>query len=244
MNKAQSPVNEVPPGFPGTANRITPFISREITNQEARRLDVYYYISPKNKSRLVSLIEPCRLAIALEFEFDPDVVSYVERPRTLSVENRLIELCFWISRKSGSESFVTFRRQTKPSTQAVRAEERFCNKLLDAARDAGLALTIRKPQSLLLAKVANATRLELLPYVQAANAIQGIEVLVDAILEHMRAHQISSFYSIERSLCDPFDWRDVRSVTCLLIHRGLLRIDFNERLKVSSKVSTSEAVNE
>lgn len=220
-----------------------PLTSRALTHREERKNDVYYYLSPKHKMRVVSVVEPCRLALALEYEFDPDVVSYVERPRCLSVEDRQIELCFWVSRRSGAESFSIFRRQSKPSIQAVRAEERVCSKLLDAARTAGLTLAIRKPQSLILARVANATRLELLPYVQAADALAGLTVFADAVLEHMRTHRVSSFHAIERTLCGPFDWRDVRSATCWLIHRGLLNIDVNQRLTVSTRVSLPEVVH-
>ncbi|WP_447937038.1 hypothetical protein [Thermomonas fusca] len=218
-----------------TAN-AAPFTSRPLTLAEEKRLDLYYYHSPKNGERLVSVVEPCRLAIALELEFDVDVTNYVERPRTLLVDEREVELCFWIRRRSAAETFVVFRRQPKPSVPALRAEERFCSKLVDAANTAGLSITIRKPASILASRVANATRLELLPYAQAAERLEGIDVFLSTILAHMESNPRSSFHTIERSLCGPFDWRDVRSATCLLIHRGVLAIDFNEKLKVSSAV--------
>lgn len=225
----------------GASNPAIPFSSRDLSPSEETRLDVYYYISPKNENRLVSLVEPCRLALALELEFDSDVTSFLPRPRTLLVEGREVELCFWLRRQNAAESFVIFRRQTKPSVSAVRAEERFCSRLLESACRAGIALTIRKPSSLLTARVANATRLELLPYVQSTTGRAGIDVLLAAILAHMGSHPVSSFHAIEKSLCGPFDWRDVRSATCLLIHRGVLYIDFNERLKVTSTVSLKGA---
>ncbi|MEI2796938.1 hypothetical protein V8246_14890 [Pseudoxanthomonas sp. F11] len=201
------------------------------------------FLSPKNGGRLVKVIEPCRLAIALELEFDPEITTYVERPRKLSVDGADLELCFWSRRSDTAESYQIFRRQPKPTVPAVRMEERICTNLLGAAKSAGMPLTIRKPASILANRVANATRLELLPYVQAASGLEGIETLVRAVTSCMEANPISSFYAIERSLCDPFDWRDIRSATCLLIHKGVLSIDLHERLRVSSKVRWKEAAH-
>lgn len=232
------PINTVGEGRAANplADNTAPFEPRPLTPAEEKRLDLYYYHSPKNGERLVSVVEPCRLAIALELEFDVDVTSYVERPRTLLVDEREVELCFWIRRRSTAETFVVFRRQPKPSVPALRAEEKLCSKLLDAANTAGLSLTIRKPASILASRIANATRLELLPYVQAAARLEGIDVFLSAILAHMGSNPKSTFQAVERSLCGPFDWRDVRSATCSLIHRGVLDIDFNEKLKASSAV--------
>lgn len=232
-------------GLLSTGNSHTPnenpFQPRRLTHAEEKRLDLYYYHSPKNDGRLISVVEPCRLAIALELEFDPEVTSYVERPRTISVTGTKVELCFWIRYRNNAERFVAFRRQPKPTVPALRAEERFCSILLSDSKAASMTLEIRKPSSILASRVANATRLELLPYVQAAAGLDGIDVFLRAILNHMSSNPKSSFYAIERTLCGPFDWRDVRSATCLLIHRGVLEVDFGQKLKVSSAVSLKEA---
>ena len=216
-----------------------PYAARELSPREQTKLDTYHYLSPRNDGRRVMVVEPCRLALALELEFDPSVVAFVERPRTLVVDGRELELCFWVSRRDGAESFLAFRRQAKPTVPAVQAEERLCNRLLDAARNAALNLTIRKPQSLMRMRVANATRLELLPYVQSAADIKGIDVLVEAVRLHISAYPSSSFHGIETSLAR-FDWRDVRCVTCLLIHQGYLTVNFNEKLTVSTQVRLRE----
>lgn len=213
-----------------------PYSARSLSPREQIRLDAYHFLSPKNGGRTIAVVEPCRLALALELEFDLSVASYVERPRTLAIEGREIELCFWLAKTDGAESFIAFRRQTKPTTYAERAENAACAKLMEAAKSAGIALTIRKPQSLLTARVANATRLELLPYVQSAADLKAVDVFIDAVCLHMNANPLSSFYGIETSLSGTFDWRDVRCVTCLLIHRGVLSINFSERLTARTQV--------
>lgn len=213
------------------------YAPRPLTPSESTRLDVYYYQSPRNNHRLVAVVEPCRLALALDLEFDPGVATYVERPRTLLVRDRKVELCFWISRKCGTESFIVFRREAAATAPALRAEQQFCAELMEASQRAGLDLAIRKVKSILAARVANATRLELLPYVQAARRSRGISVFIDAVMTHMRRHPVSSFHAIETSLRPTFDWRDIRSATCLLVHRGDLAINFNERLRTSSSVT-------
>lgn len=215
---------------------LLPYSARSLSPRELIRLDCYHFISPKNRDRTVIVVEPCRLALALELEFDPSVKSYVERPRSLAIEGRDIELCFWLARTDGEESFIAFRRQAKPTTYAVNAEEALCGKLMTAARVTGIALTIRKPQSLVTARIANATRLELLPYVQSAADLKAVDVFIEAVLLHMNEHPLSSFHGIESSLGGTFDWRDIRCATCLLIHRGLLSIQFGERLTTRTQV--------
>lgn len=227
------------PSAPSHATRTLshlPYSARSLSRREQIRLDCYHFISPKNGGRTVTVVEPCRLALALELEFDLSVACYVERPRTLAIDGCDIELCFWLARTDGAESFIAFRRQAKPTTHAVNAEEAFCGKLMTAARVAGIALTIRKPQSLVTARVANATRLELLPYVQSAADLKAVDVFIEAVLLHMNEHPLSSFHGIETSLSGTFDWRDIRCATCLLIHRGLLSIQFGERLTTRTQV--------
>lgn len=231
------------PHFPSTAldaptcSGAEAYTPRPLTPSESTRLDTYYYHSPRNDHRLVAVVEPCRLALALDLEFDPSVAAYVERPRTLMVRGRKVELCFWISRKCGTESFIVFRRQAAATVPALRAEQLLCAELVEASQRAGLNLAIRKVQSILAARVANATRLELLPYVQAARRSQGISVFIEAVMTHMRKNPVSSFHGIETSLRPMFDWRDIRSATCLLVHRGDLAVNFNERLRASSSVA-------
>ncbi len=218
-----------------------PYSARILSHRERIRLDAYHFISPKNCGRTVTVVEPCRLALALELEFDLSVASYVERPRTLVIDGCEIELCFWLARTDGAESFIAFRRQAKPTANAVRAEDAVCAKLMAAARVAGIALTIRKPPSLVTARVANATRLELLPYVQSAADLKALDVFIEAVLLHMNDYPLSSFHGIETSLSGTFDWRDVRCATCLLIHRGVLSIKFNERLSAGTRVRLEAA---
>lgn len=217
--------------------RADAYSPRPLAHSESTRLDVYSFHSPRNDHRLVDVVEPCRLALALDLEFDPNVASYVERPRTLLVREREIELCFWVVKKDGTESFIAFRRQPDATVPALRAEHRLCSDLMEAALRAGLILAIRKTQSILNSRVANATRLELLPYVQAARRLKGVDVFTDAVMTHMGSNPVSSFHAIETSLRRAFDWRDVRTAACLLIHQGTLSINFNDRLRATSSIS-------
>ncbi|MBB1059272.1 hypothetical protein [Marilutibacter spongiae] len=219
-----------------------PHNARVLTQAEEKRLDIYLYHSPKANGRLVTVVEPCRLAIALALEFDPDVTAFVERPRFIVADDQNVELCFWIRRSDNSEQYLLFRRQNKPTVQAVRKEERLCASVLAACKKSGISLSIRKAASIATDRVANATRLEMLPYVQAATTLHSIDVLVPAIMQHMQIYRTSSFYGLERSL-PPFDWRDVRSATCALIHQGRLRIDPAQRLTTATAVHLMEKDN-
>lgn len=212
-----------------------PHSPRELTNREWRVLDTYEFKSPKLDGRIVAVVEPARLALALELEFDPDVVQYVERPRTLSTHEGQVELCFWHRTRSGAEHYDVLTSNKEATVHAVRRAERRTAQIAEAAETAGIRLRIRKTNYCLPHRIANSTHLQLLPYVQAAMALPNGHALEQAICEHLKATPRTTFYSIERSL-SAFRSHEVRAQVCALIHRGDLQIDFNARLNVGNPV--------
>ena len=102
------------------ANPSTPFTARDLTRSELQRQDVYLYESPK-ANRRVTLVRPTALALALEFEFDKDIELFVERPRTLQVDNSPHELSFWTQSRRGLEQFHLLTAYPEgPSGQGTR----------------------------------------------------------------------------------------------------------------------------
>lgn len=95
------------------------FSSRVLTEAEQKKLDTYAFWSPK-ESRVVTVVEPCRLAIALELEFRPTIVEYAERPRSISTPTGLIELCFAYRTTSGTEHYEIFRREKELTAASIR----------------------------------------------------------------------------------------------------------------------------
>lgn len=211
-----------------------PYKARELSLRERRTLDTYEFVSPKNR-RLVTIVEPSRLALALELEFDPWIVDYVERPRGLRVGEKSIELCFWHRSISGIEQYELLTTNKEPTVHAARHAERRTAQILEAAKLAGTNLRVRRSSYCLVNRIPNSTRLLLLPYVQAAMSLPNSHVLEQAIKEHVEAIPRTTFYAIERSL-PAFRGHELRAQVCALIHRGYLAIDPTIRLRLGNAV--------
>jgi len=211
-----------------------PHLARELTPREWRTLDVYQYKSPK-LGRCVTVIEPARLALALELEFDPGITHYTERPRALRVDEGSIELCFWHRTVTGFEQYDLLTSNKEATPHAVRRAERRTARIIETASSAGIRLRVRKTSYCLPNRIANSTRIQLLPYVQIARELPNAHALEQAIGEHTCVTPRTSFYAIERSL-SAFRPHDVRAVVCALIHRGDLQLDPTDRLSLASAV--------
>lgn len=217
------------------ASGACPHVARELTAREWRTCDVYQYRSPKNR-RCVTVIEPSRLALALELEFDPTVTDYIERPRMLCVDDVNVELCFWHRTAAGLEMYDLLISNKEATTHAVRRAERRTARIIEVASAAGLRLRVRKTSYCLTNRIANSSRIQLLPYVQIERDLPNAHALEQAIGEHFSSTPTSSFYAIERSLT-AFRPHDVRAVVSALIHRGDLELDLTARLGLGSTVS-------
>lgn len=212
-----------------------PFSARPLTPRERRRDDLYLYLSPK-LGREVSLLHQGRLAMALELEFEPDVVAWVERPRLLSVGQSDIELCFWFRRKTGREGFQLFvdAKNSRTDPRSRIKTHRHARDLIDAANRAGISLEFVLEAHLL--ERTNRIRIwyRLLPFVQTATTLPHLASLERVTREAFSMQQKMSFLQLEQAL-KPHAGPDVRAVACHLIHSGFLHLD-------SSKLLTSHTV--
>ncbi|KRG70536.1 hypothetical protein [Pseudoxanthomonas dokdonensis] len=208
--------------------------ARELSLRELKRQDIYFYDSPK-LGRRVTVVEPSRLALALELEFDPAVVTYVPRPRLLDTQAGRIELCFWSCTKAGLEQFhsITYGAAGDRKTEQRRTA------LLAAAAAAQIALRLEPQAQYLHRATANANRLRLLPYVQTALHLAQRETLSARVMEAFRFHPRQTFHQLERTM-DGFDPSDVRATACALVHAGHLKLDWCTRLQRYSALEQGE----
>lgn len=217
-----------------------PHAPRPLSPAEERREDIYVFQSPKNR-RNVTVVEPTRLALALELEFDPSVTRYVERPRELTVGDQIVELCFWHETVEGEEQYDLLTSQKEATVHAVRRAERLTALTFEAAVKAGLPLRIRKTSHFLAGRIANTVRLQLLGYVQAAQALQSGLAVEQAVLQHLESTPRTTFYALERTL-HAFQASDVRAHVCRMIHQGALSIEWTSRLSLGSALWRNGAV--
>jgi hypothetical protein len=213
---------------------------RSLTRKELLRRDIYFFESPKLRRR-ITVVGPAALAAALEYEFNPQVELSVERPRRLAVESiGNIELSFWTRLKTGFEQLVLLTAFAEGPGGEARRDAGRREDIAAAARNAGLTLTLVAEKSFLPRAVANANRARVLPYVQCAAELTNADLLRDRIRELFVLQPRNSFQRIEYALSS-FDPRDVRAVTCELIHGGHLQLDWSTRLHVHTVVSAGGA---
>lgn len=216
-----------------------PYGSRDLSRSELQRLDVYMYCSPKLNETL-TIVEPAGLALALEFEFAPEIEVFVVRPRTLCVWTSSLELSFWTRSCRGREQFHLLTAFPEGASGQARAAARQCEAILAAAREAQIALRLVPQVQLLRQAIENANRLRLLPYVQVASDLPTRAVLRERVLELFRYQARHSFSRLELAL-DTFTASDIRAVTCALIHEGQLRIDWSAKLHRHTMVEMGAA---
>lgn len=218
-----------------------PFSARPLTRPEQRRGDLYTFRSPK-LNRPVEVIHRARLAMALELEFAPDVVIWVERPRLLAVKNAKVELCFWRRSVSGREGFHLFVDATATTQDGVRRirQHRQARDIIEAANDAGLSLEFVFEAALLERKSELTTWFRLLPYVQTAATLPHLAALERLVEDVFLAQPRMSFLQLEQSLGSHAP-ADVRAVACRFVHRGRLQLDLSQpltRLSVLTEQAT------
>ena len=59
-----------------------PYTPRKLTRGERNRREVLVFFSPRNQ-RIVTIADAVNSAVALKFEFDPNIKRYIERPRRI-----------------------------------------------------------------------------------------------------------------------------------------------------------------
>lgn len=214
------------------------FAPRILAHQEQRRSDIYMFMSPKAGRRVI-VARPSSLAFALELEFTPSVVMFVERPRRLPSTAGTIELSFWSRTEAGRETFTWIAHVPHTRQASPREEERRAEALRSAAQAAQIDLSVVSEPHLCRQPLVNMNRLRLLPWVQSAKHLDHAEEIRLRVLEAFQFRPRLSFVQIESDL-RAYDWRDVRAVACALVHGGHASIDWAARLQPYS-VLTMEA---
>jgi hypothetical protein len=201
-----------------------PYSPRPLTLPERRRLDLYLYMSPK-AGRQVDLIGCLRMAFAMGLEFNPDVLAYVERPRTLAVGDQRTEFDFWTSEAHGRERFwllVTADETVHPNSP--RHEHRRAQALVEAAQAAQISVEFVFEEDLLRRADELYTWYRLLPYVQTALHLPSRMVLREQVLAVLKNVPRATLDQVEAEL-HRFNRADVRAAIAHLIHAGQVKLD-------------------
>src|SRR5690606_10561691 len=135
-----------------------PCTPRKLTRGERNRREVFVFFSPRNQ-RVVTIADAVNAAMALKFEFDPNIQKYVERPRRIQFTTKQqIDVSFWTRNASGEERFylVVPEAGTVGSTSGtVSIRDR--SELDDAAERNGIRLHYVTELELLSARTWLAT---------------------------------------------------------------------------------------
>ena len=210
------------------------FVPRNLTRSELLRLDVYMYHSPK-LNRGISVISPAALAMLLDFEYRPEVVTMVERPRYLKAGESSYELTFWSHTIHGQEMFHLITSFPSRTATEVHKSQLKKESLIEAGKNAHIALQIIPDTYFLRMARVNSNRLRILPYVQTARELPDIDEVKARILELFEFQQRISFQRIEQTIQN-IDSRNIRAATCALIHSGKLNVDLTTKLHDNSIV--------
>lgn len=213
-----------------------PFAPRPLTRREQRRYDLYLYQSPK-ADRRVELIGCLATALSLRFEFDPDVVAFIERPRTLEVNDGRVELAFWTRETRNRERFwLLVPADDTLNPRSSRREYRHARALVEAAQAAHLSLEFVFEEDMRKCAPTLSTWYRLLPYVQTARALPNRVVLRQQVRSVFDGLAQATLDQIEGTL-HSFHSADVRAAVCDLIHCGELSLVDTSRLSRFSVVN-------
>jgi hypothetical protein len=208
-----------------------PFSPRALSRPERRRGDLYLFHSPK-LSRTVELIGCLNMAIALRLEFDTQVVTYVERPRRLSLASGVtIEFAYWTREGKGLERFwlPVAAGDTLHHPTSSRREHRQARDLVEAAQAAHIAVEFLFEEDLRRQSATLSTWYRLLPYVQTAQTLPHRESLRQHLHALFRTQARATVEQLEREL-QAFQAADVRAAIFDLVHSGELVLMDSTRL--------------
>ena len=229
------------PHSPKATSNKPPYDGRELSPKEVRDEDVYTFNSPKMEGRRTRVAKLANLILALRLEFDPEVESYIERPRKLACDSETYEFSFWYRLRSGRE-FLPLLVSTGSSEPGVSASRRHRKErqLLEAAERAQLPLKFEFETDLLQLGATFASWLRLLPGVQLASRFKHRSDLRARILDVAKRFDRVRISQIIGAL-DGLPPGDVRCVIADLIHAGQLSIDPKSQLTGHSIVQVRRA---
>lgn len=201
-----------------------PYQSRELTRRELLRLDIHSFYSPKER-RFVRVVGLAHLAMALQREFEPNCLEYVERPRMLTVGKEMYEFSFWTRSRNGRESLpLLVPTRSSVPVSSGRRRHREAEHLLAAAEAAHLPLEFVLETELLEQGAALASHLRMLASVQLAARQDNRPILRECVMTFVRSQERSRVSHIVSAL-GGYLMSDVRCVICDLVHAGQLDYD-------------------
>lgn len=215
------------------SSRDVPYTSRDLSLRELQKQDVWRYCSPK-QGQLTTVVGFTRAMQGLELEFNPGVVAYVPRPRTLLVGEVRYEFSYWHREAGGREVLSLHVRpgETVPGAGG-RQRHRQADALLAAAEAAQLPLHFVFESELPRRSVRHANYYRLLPSVQAARSLPNRLALRSQVLEIVGSRDRMRLDQLEQQLGN-FVPADVRCVVADLLHGGELVCDWDRPLDAAA----------
>ena len=200
-----------------------PYTPRKLTRGERNRREVFVFFSPRNR-RIVTIADAVNAAMALKFEFNPNIQKYVERPRRIQFTTKQqIDVSFWTRDASGEERFylVVPEAGTVGSTSGTLSI-RDRGELDDAAERNGIRLHYVSEPELHSARTWLATGFELLPLVWDYGRLVTRSLIRNQIHARLANTERVSLSNLIKTL--DYTPANVRAVVAGMIHQGELRL--------------------
>lgn len=202
-----------------------PFRPRVLTTNERQQRDLYVFYSPRNH-RVVQVVEAINFALSLNFDFNPRLECYVERPRRINLTaKRQIDISFWTRDLEGKESFYL----TIPASETIPAyggDVVACERDLidDAAKRHGIKIEYIFERDLVRHGDRLSLYFRLLPFVQSTRRIVCRSLIRDGIKEYFDAVPRASCHQLQQAL-PKYDRNHVQAVAAAMVHSGYLTVD-------------------
>ncbi|WP_027080406.1 hypothetical protein [Luteimonas mephitis] len=200
-----------------------PYTPRKLSLGERNRHETFVFFSPRNR-RVVTVADMVNVAVALKFEFNPNIRRYIERPRRIQfTAKQQIDVSFWTRDTSGEERFylvVPEAGTVGSTTGTVSIRDR--SELDDAAQRNGIRLHYISEPELLSAQAWLATGFELLPLVWDYGRLATRSLIRNQIRALLANTERVSLSNLIKTL--DFTPANVRAVAAGMIHQGELRL--------------------
>ncbi len=204
-------------------NASLPYKPRLLTRSERNRREIHVFYSPRN-NRVVTVAEILHLAIALQFEFNPDLVAYLERPRRMALSPRQdIDISFWTRSRTGEERYylaIPNAGTIGSSSGTVSIRDR--DKLDEAAARHDLQLNYITERDMISAIADCAVAFELLPHVWAYRRLLSRSLIRAEIKALLLNNPRTTLAQLLHLL--PFPPDSIRAVVAAMVHDGSLRL--------------------